>query len=114
MPFYPNGTWYPYQEFINGTIADMGAYGSNITGGFFGVALLFIVYITFLIAGTAIGRKDSVSVNAAAAFVTWAISMLMVGINSPEYGAYLPQEAMYATTFIMVISVAILYFGRSR
>ena len=115
MPF--NGTeWVPYVEFGNGTLADMGAYNSQVSGYAFGVGILFLLYIGFMIAGVKMSdNSNPLEVNAGVSFFVWLISILMVAMESSVYGgAWLPQEAAYATTFLMVISVAILYFGGRR
>lgn len=115
MPF--NGSqWIPYEEFANGTLVDMGAYNSQISGYTFGVGILFLLYIGFLLAGVKMAEgsdRDALSVNAAVSFFIWIISILMVAMESSVYGvAWLPQEAAYATTFLMIVSISILYFGR--
>ncbi len=112
MPF--NGsTWVPYTEFTNGSIADMGSYNSSISGDAFGVGLLVLIYIAFLAAGVRFTGSDPIEVNAGVSFLVWAVSLLMVGMESTVYNtSWLPQEATYATTVIMMASVAMLYFGR--
>lgn len=112
MPFHPNGTWYAYAEFDNGTLADMGAYSSQVSANAFGLGLLLLIYMAFMLAGNWGRDRDPVGVNAASAFVTWAASIFMVGMTSLNYGSWLPQEALYGTTFFLVVSVAILYLGR--
>lgn len=112
MPF-SGSTWIPYEEFSNGTLADMGAYNSQISGYAFGFGILALLYIGFLIAGVKMNENsDPLTVNAAVSFLVWIVSVLMVGMESLNYGSWLPQEAAYGTTFLMVVSVAVLYFGR--
>jgi len=107
MPFFENGTWYPY-ETISGnatTFIDIMNHANTLTNDLFGIMMLGAI---FLILFVAMSSRDSDTALASASFVTAILSILLAAAD------VIADFISIGMIFVTIGAIIMLYRGGNK